>query len=61
MAGERIRGGCIELITMTQYLREGTVLWRVNYGPKDYINLRGGDLIIDVNATGKIERILWGQ
>jgi len=50
------------LITMTQYLRDGTILWRVNYGPKDYLNRRGGDLMIDVDAVnGKIERVLWGQ
>ena len=50
------------LITITQYLRDGTMLWRVNYGTKDYLNRRGGDLIIDVDAVnGKIERVLWGQ
>ena len=49
------------LITMTQYLQDGTILWRVNYGPKDYANQRGGDLIIDVDAVGKIERVLHGQ
>lgn len=49
------------LITMTQYLQDGTIFWRVNYGPKDYINRRGGDLIIDVNPVGKIEQVLRGQ
>ncbi|MCE7984607.1 MAG: hypothetical protein DYG89_25825 [Caldilinea sp. CFX5] len=50
------------LITMTQYLQDGTMFWRVNYGSKDYVNRRGGDLIIDVDAlNGKIERVLWGQ
>lgn len=50
------------LITMTQYLQDGTMFWRVNYGPKEYISRRGGDLIIDVDAlNGKIERVLWGQ
>ena len=50
------------LITMTQYLQDGAMFWRVNYGPKEYINRRGGDLIIDVDALhGKIERVLWGQ
>ena len=49
------------LITMTQYLQDGTIVWRVNYGPKDYISRRGGDLIIDVNPVGKIERVLRGQ
>lgn len=49
------------LITLTQYLQDGTMLWRVNYGPKDYVNQRGGDLIIDVDIAGKIERVLRGQ
>lgn len=50
------------LITMTQYLQDGTMFWRVNYGPKEYLDRRGGDLIIDVAAIdGKIERVLWGQ
>jgi hypothetical protein len=49
------------LITMTQYLQDGTLLWGVNYGSKDYINRRGGDLVIDVDAVGKLERVLWGQ
>jgi len=50
------------LITMTQYLQDGAIFWRVNYGPKEYLDQRGGDLIIDVDAIeGKIERVLWGQ
>ena len=49
------------LITMTQYLQDRAILWRINYGPKDYINQRGGDLIIDVDAVGQIERVLRGQ
>jgi osmotically-inducible protein OsmY len=50
------------LITMTQYIQDGMMFWRVNYGAKDYLDQRGGDLIIDVDAiNGKIDRILWGQ
>jgi len=50
------------LITITQHSSNGGLLWRINYGPKDYIGRRGGDLIIEVdpdNATIKQE--LWGQ
>ncbi len=37
-------------------------IWRVNYGAKDYIGRRGGDLIIDVNPEDiSIHRVLWGQ
>ncbi len=50
------------LITITQQSLNGGFLWRVNYGPKDYIGQRGGDLIIDVDASdASIQRVLWGQ
>ena len=50
------------IITITQQSLDDNRLWRVNYGPKDYINVRGGDLMIDVNAdSGSIEQVLWGQ
>lgn len=50
------------LITIRQQPNNGTGLWRINYGPKDYINRRGGDLIIDVNpSSGSVEQVLWGQ
>ena len=38
------------------------LLWRINYGPKDYINKRGGDLIIEVGGDDiKIKQVLRGQ
>ena len=50
------------LITITQLPMNGDLLWRVNYGPKDYIGRRGGDLIIEVNPSdASIRRVLWGQ
>jgi hypothetical protein len=50
------------LLTITQRLREGALVWRINYGPRDYINQRGGDLIVDVAAnSGEVEQVLWGQ
>ena len=49
------------LITITQHFDNGT-LWRINYGPKDYINKRGGDLIIEVGGEDmKIKQVLRGQ
>lgn len=49
------------LITITQHFDNGT-LWRINYGPKDYINKRGGDLIIEVSGDDiKIKQVLRGQ
>lgn len=50
------------LLTITQRLQGGMMYWRINHGPKDYINRRGGDIIVDVEAkSGKIEQVLWGQ
>lgn len=50
------------LITITQLFLNGDSIWRINYGPKDYINRRGGDLIIDVDSHDAIiKRVLRGQ
>jgi len=50
------------LITITQHSRNGDLLWRVNYGPKDYVGRRGGDLIIDVDPNdASIKQVLRGQ
>lgn len=50
------------LITITQQSSDSEALWRINYGPKDYVGRRGGDLIIDVDPTdASIKKILWGQ
>ena len=49
------------LVTITQHFDKG-MLWRINYGPKDYINQRGGDLIIEVGGDDiKIKQVLRGQ
>ncbi len=49
------------LVTITQHFDDG-MLWRINYGPKDYINQRGGDLIIEVGGDDiKIKQVLRGQ
>lgn len=48
-------------ITITQQFNNG-VNWRVNYGARDYVNRRGGDVMIDVNgADMKVEQVLRGQ
>lgn len=49
------------LVTITQHFDNG-LLWRINYGPKDYIHQRGGDLIIEVGGDDiKIKQVLRGQ
>lgn len=50
------------LITITQRFDNGNTLWRINYGPKDYIGRRGGDLMIEVDPNdASIHQVLWGQ
>lgn len=50
------------LLTLTQRMADDVLVWRINYGPKEYINRRGGDLVVDVAATsGKVAQVLWGQ
>ena len=50
------------LITITQHISNGTLLWRVNYGPRDYVGRRGGDLIIEVDPfDASIRQVLLGQ
>ncbi len=49
------------LITITQHFDNG-LLWRINYGPKNYIASRGGDLIIEVGGEDiKIKQVWRGQ
>ena len=49
------------LITITQEFEDGP-RWRFNYGPKDYVGRRGGDLIVDVDpADAMVKRTLRGQ
>jgi len=49
------------LVTITQHFEDGA-FWRINYGAKDYVNQRGGDLIIEVGGVDmKIKQVLRGQ
>jgi hypothetical protein len=49
------------LITITQVFENGP-RWRVNYGPKDFVGRRGGDLIVDVDAAdATVRQVLRGQ
>jgi len=50
------------LISVAQRAIDGRTVWRVNYGPKDFIGRRGGDLIVEINADDEtISRVLRGQ
>jgi len=49
------------LITITQVF-DNDLRWRINYGPKNYIQQRGGDLIVEVDAREiKVTQVLRGQ
>lgn len=48
-------------ITITQNFEDG-LRWRINYGPKDYIGRRGGDVMVEVDARdASVTRVLRGQ
>ena len=50
------------LVSITE---EGTPpkrIWQVHYGPRDYQNRRGGDLIVEVDeSAGAVLRVIRGQ
>ncbi len=49
------------LVTISQHF-EGGSFWRINYGPKNPVSQRGGDLIVEVNAENPaVKRVLHGQ
>jgi len=48
-------------ITISQQF-DNSLNWRVNYGPRNYVNQRGRDLMIEVNGDDmKIKQVLRGQ
>jgi hypothetical protein len=50
------------LITVNEETSAGGNLWRIHYGPRDYINQRGGDLIVLVDQqSGDVRDVLHGQ
>ena len=66
VANKRARESGIDLlqslITITQRPLNGGMVWRINYGPKDYVGRRGGDFIVEVDPTNaSITQVLRGQ
>ncbi len=50
------------IITITQRAFDGDTLWRINYGPKEYIGRRGGDFIVEIDSKdSSIKQVLRGQ
>jgi hypothetical protein len=50
------------LVTITEETSLPERLWRIQYGPRDYRQRRGGDLMVLVDErAGTVRRILRGQ
>jgi hypothetical protein len=50
------------LVSITEDTPPPDRLWRIHYGPRDYIHRRGGDLIIFVNeGAGLVQKVVRGQ
>lgn len=50
------------LVTITEEPSSAGRLWRIHYGPRDYVGRRGGDLIVFVDERGDVvQRIIRGQ
>jgi hypothetical protein len=50
------------LVDITEELTPGGRLWRVHYGPRDFVRRRGGDLIVIVEeSSGTVRQVLRGQ
>ena len=65
-ANERARHEGIEvkdsLVTVTEHSTQGEIYWRINYGPRNYLSRRGGDLIVEVGLhDAKVKRVMRGQ
>lgn len=50
------------LISITQHTLNDSSVWRINYGPRDYVNRRGGDVLIEVDMhDATVKKVLRGQ
>jgi hypothetical protein len=50
------------LVTISEETSAGERLWRVHYGPRDYLSRRGGDLIIIIDdQAAEVRKIIRGQ
>lgn len=66
VANQRARESGIDvvasLITISQRVFNNQLLWRINYGPQDYVGRRGGDLIVEVDpVNASIRQVMRGQ
>ena len=49
-------------VTITEHGSLAARIWRVHYGPRDYVGRRGGDLIVGVDEqAGTVQEVIRGQ
>jgi hypothetical protein len=66
VANKRAREAGVDLaqslVSITQHPHDGSLVWRINYGPRDCVGRRGGDLIVEVDPRdARISQVLHGQ
>ena len=50
------------IVTVTEESSPPNRVWRIHYGPRDYVLRRGGDLTVFVDERdGKVQRLVRGQ
>ena len=50
------------LVTISEETSSPARVWRIHYGPRDFIGRRGGDLIVLVDErSDTVQRIIRGQ
>ncbi|HEY2414317.1 MAG TPA: hypothetical protein VGI40_18880 [Pirellulaceae bacterium] len=50
------------LVTISEEGSPGGRVWRIHYGPRDYVGRRGGDLSVLVDeSTATVQRVIRGQ
>ena len=49
------------LVTIAEEASPSGRVWRIHYGPRDFVNRRGGDLIVLVDEHTGAVRIVRGQ
>ena len=50
------------LVTISEESSAAGRTWRINYGPRDYVGRRGGDLIVLVDETSQaVQQVVRGQ
>jgi hypothetical protein len=50
------------LVTITEEPSPTGRLWRIHYGPRDFVGRRGGDLIVLVDERSQaVQRVIRGQ